>query len=270
MKRLSAALGTLLVLSGPALAAPSDQSPAPAIERPATAPGQAGDMARQPGPSGAPSKAPDFRPRPHGERRMGPEFDMRLAARLAAAETLIGIRSEQLDAWRDYTSALIDLLQPPAPPPPLPPGDEAGKAFARQEQMARRIMERAAKADTLLKAIAALREKLTDAQLAALGRIDLAPPPMARGMRGGHGPMDRGPMDRGLMDGGRMGPGLMGFGPMDGGSMGPGHPMPDGGPIGGPMPGMRTGPGEPGPIDAPDGPAPQDGGPAEDGAPLAQ
>ncbi len=252
MKRLSAAFGTLLILSSPAFAAPSDPIPAAGQAR-------AGEAPAIPGPDGKPGwpPAPDeARPGtgagrplpPRGPHAFGPDRAMMLAGRLAAAETLIGIRSEQLDAWRDYTSALIDLMQPPAPPPPPAPEDAGGKAFAREEQMARRIKERAAKADTLLQAIAALRTKLTDAQLAALGRIDLAPrPPMPphAGPMEGFGPM-RGP-----------GP-LWGQGSMD--------PAPrDGGPMGSVTEnGMRSGPGEPGPVDSPDGDAPHVGGPADD------
>jgi hypothetical protein len=161
---------------------------------------------------------------PRGQRPPEADRGMQLAARLAAAETLIGIKSAQLDAWRGYTSALIDLVQPPAPPPP-PSGDAAaGKAFARQEEMARRIKERAAKADTLLAAIATLRDTLTEAQLAALGRIDLVPRPPMPPFRGGPGAMSE---------------------------HGPGHPPRDGGPmIAGPM-GERDAP-PPAEGDAPD------------------
>ncbi len=212
MKRMTAALSALLILSGPAFAAPSDPGPATATERPALA-------------TPAPTDARPMPPR--GQRPPGAERGMQLAARLAAAETLIGIKSAQLDAWRGYTSALIDLVQPPAPPPPPPPSGDAaaGRAFARQEEMARRIKERAAKADTLLAAIATLRETLTEAQLAALGRIDLVPRPPMPPFPGGPGPM---------------------------GDHGPGHPPREGGPmIAGPM-GDRDAPPPPH-GDAPDG-----------------
>lgn len=38
---------------------------------------------------------------------------MRLAKKLAAVEVAIGIRSDQLDAWRDFTSKLVAFVAPP-------------------------------------------------------------------------------------------------------------------------------------------------------------
>lgn len=57
----------------------------------------------------------------HGERRdsdrgsrrwHGAVFGERLAMRLAAAETAAGIKTAQLDAWRTFTAALVDLATP--------------------------------------------------------------------------------------------------------------------------------------------------------------
>lgn len=124
----------------------------------------------------------------HGPmRRDRADAPMRLAAALAAAETFIGIRSAQLDAWRDYTSALIDLAAPPPPPPP--PADADAKAFAREEQMIREVTARAAKAAVLEKAIASLRASLTPEQLDRLGKLDLSigPPGMGPGFGPGRG-----------------------------------------------------------------------------------
>ncbi len=122
-------------------------------------------------------------PEDFGPRRMGPPPEF-LAARLAALETRIGIRSEQLDAWRDYTSALQAVLAPP----PLPgiglagrgPDDAAGgkqdqakrDPFAFQEKLADEVTRRAASAAKLKDAITVLRAKLTPEQLEILASAD--------------------------------------------------------------------------------------------------
>jgi hypothetical protein len=105
-----------------------------------------------------------------------------LAIRLAMLETRIGIRSEQLNAWRDYTSALQALL----PPDPLlggpgeqgpegapEPGaqaapDGAKNPFAFEEKLADDFAKRAAAAERLKAAIATLRTTLTPEQLEIL------------------------------------------------------------------------------------------------------
>jgi len=253
MKRLPVALATALIMGTPALAVTT----APATDRVAEAPAKP-DPAK-PSPGKGPEGRPDARPMPPrgGPGQWGPgprgqEFRMRIAERLSAAETLVGIRADQLDAWRAYTSALIDLFTPPAPPVggPAPGGPDAGadRAFAREERMAQRIKERAAKADALVAAIATLKAKLTPDQLEKLGSITLMPrPPMHPGWGGrgpgGHGPEGRGPEGRG-------GPGW--HGPM--------HHGP--GPMGGPGEPPAAGPGDDGadmmpmmePDDAPPAP----------------
>ena len=182
MRRMSAALATLLLMGTSALAAPP-QPPA----------GPAGDGPAASAPAGAGPMRDGFR---GGMRPGGPmhppraELAMHLAMHLAAAETLIGIRSDQLDAWRTYTGALIDFLTPAAPPA-FAMGAAGGNFLDRQEAIATRLKDRAAKADALLAAITGLKAKLTPEQVDRLGQVDLMMhPPMRPGWGGrtGEGP----------------------------------------------------------------------------------
>ncbi|PDQ18837.1 hypothetical protein CN311_22660 [Mesorhizobium sanjuanii] len=144
-----------------------------------------------------------LRPLGMGPRRMGPPPEM-LAARLSALETRIGIRTEQLDAWRDYTSALQAMLAQPDHGPgganPEAPGAKAPRAFAFQERLADDLTQRAASAAKLKEAIATLRVKLTPEQLEILASADRPHGPP-------RGPWDNTPDDAagpgGLPDSGR-------------------------------------------------------------------
>jgi len=125
-----------------------------------------------PGPGGP---GPD-RPGPGWGHR--PDFKMKLARDLAGLETLIGIRADQLDAWRDYTSALLAVAEPPWPP--TPPADGKGpEAFAPAERLADAAIAQAEAAETLKSAITALRDKLTPEQIALLQQAErrMGPPP---------------------------------------------------------------------------------------------
>ncbi len=131
-------------LSGPALAQSAQTPPPP------------------PG-AGGPQPGPGMRGMGPGMRGMGPDgqhgwgdrsgrmhhhgrhgnMQMRLAEKLAAVETAIGVRSDQLDAWRDFTSKLVAFATPPwqqgrgpgmkkagAGQPPLKAGNAQGDATA--------------------------------------------------------------------------------------------------------------------------------------------
>ncbi|RWC69308.1 MAG: hypothetical protein EOS30_22385, partial [Mesorhizobium sp.] len=167
---------------------------------PGAAPGEPPVMAMQDGPDHGPMRHPPqgwgpqgfgphgFGPEGFGPRRMGPPPEFMLAARLAALETRVGIRSEQLDAWRDYTSALQAVLSPPRPAiwpcgaarttiGPQAKGPDAGPAgkpdpFAFQERLADDVTARAASAAKLKGAIAELRAKLTPEQLEILASAE--------------------------------------------------------------------------------------------------
>ena len=179
----------------PALAAQPDPGAAPGEPPPVMAMQDGpdhGPMAGS-GPHGPMRHGPQgfgprgFGPEGFGPRRMGPPPEFMLAARLAALETRVGIRSEQLDAWRDYTTALQAVLRPPRPDhgPGGPGGPEAkgpdaagpgGKSdlFAFQEKLADDVTARAVSAGKLKDAIAALRAKLTPEQLELL--VSAEPP----------------------------------------------------------------------------------------------
>jgi len=121
-----------------------------------------------------------------------PDPALELAGRLSAMETSIGIRSAQLDAWRDYTNALMDFLAfPKQHPSGLPPAngdtvqqpdhDADRSKGLLGERIAERFLNRAAKATVLKDKAAALRNVLTADQLAKLADAErsLVPGPHA-------------------------------------------------------------------------------------------
>lgn len=198
MKRSLAALAIVSIASVSAIAATQAQVPA-----------QNDKVAQA---SGSDQGKPDMRRGPHGrdqgreQGRRGPRgerMQMWLAQNLNTTETLIGIRADQHDVWRDYTNALLAMFQPPARPTAAPDANAAPVPFAREERLISNVTDRAAKAADLSKAIEALKAKLTPEQLTKLANADLrfGPPMGPRGHgrdRGpGHGPHGHGPQDRG-------------------------------------------------------------------------
>lgn len=101
----------------------------------------------------------------------GKTIRFRLADMLSAQETAIGIRTDQKDAWRAYTEALLALVPDRKAvvsviggPDEDPKGPEA---FGRMEALADALAVNAEKGQALKKAIADLRAKLTAEQLEA-------------------------------------------------------------------------------------------------------
>ena len=205
----------------PALAAQPDPDAAPGgppamamQDGPGPMPGPQGFDPQGFGPHGPMRHGPQgwgpqaFGPEGFGPRRLGPPPEFMLAARLAALETRVGIRTEQLDAWRDYTSALQAVLARPdhggpgGPEAKGPTAGSGGKAdpFAFQERLADDVMARAASAAKLKDAIAELRAKLSPEQLEILASVERphGPPPGPWG-----GPPNDAAGPRGLPDDGR-------------------------------------------------------------------
>ncbi|RVA44961.1 hypothetical protein, partial [Mesorhizobium sp. M7A.F.Ca.CA.004.09.1.2] len=170
----------------PALAAQPDPGAGPGEPPPVVAMQDGPDHGPMAGPGPHEPMRPGsqgFGPQGFGPRRMGPPPEFMLAARLAALETRVGIRTEQLDAWRDYTSALQAVLSPPRPNHGRPGSAEAkgpdaagpgGKPdpFAFQEKLADDVTARAVSAGKLKDAIAELRAKLTPEQLEVLASAE--------------------------------------------------------------------------------------------------
>jgi len=111
----------------------------------------------------------------HGHHRRGPKGPDRLAERLSTMETQIGIRTDQLDDWRDFTDALQATMKPPLMRPGGPGKMTAGETpppFSLAEGLADRTIGRAEEAEKLKSAVAKLRSTLTPEQLAKVTQIE--------------------------------------------------------------------------------------------------
>ena len=117
---------------------------------------------------GPEDKGPEDKGPKHHKGHHGPRAGLHMANKLSAMETAIGIRSNQLDAWRKYTSSLVDLVENKAPAPKEKADAAPDAAKAKPiygEPIADRALDRAEKAKAFKAAAEDLRKVLDPDQL---------------------------------------------------------------------------------------------------------